>query len=68
MTEANRKALLRHEWRGNFDDLRRAADRLVAVAREGSLRRAASALGESYSTFQHWFTNMIGLTLPLTGP
>lgn len=68
MTEANRKALLRHEWRGNFDDLRRAADRLAAVAREGSLRRAASALGESYSTFQHWFTNMIGLRLPLTGP
>lgn len=67
MTEANRKALLRYEWRGNFDELRLAADRFAAVTREGSLRRAAGALGESYSTLQHWFTNMLGVSLPLTG-
>jgi pSer/pThr/pTyr-binding forkhead associated (FHA) protein len=66
MTEANRKALLRYEWRGNFDELRLAAERFAAVAREGSLRKASTALGESYSTLQHWFTNMIGVSLPLT--
>lgn len=65
LSEANRKALLAYEWRHNFDDLRLAADRLAAIARAGSLRKAAMDLGVDRSTLQHWFTNSLGLSLPL---
>ncbi|MCW5803934.1 MAG: FHA domain-containing protein [Deltaproteobacteria bacterium] len=65
MTESNRSALLRYAWPRNFHDLRIAADRLSAITREGSLRRAAVALGEGFSTVQHWFTSQLGLELPL---
>ncbi|MBX3157291.1 MAG: FHA domain-containing protein [Deltaproteobacteria bacterium] len=65
MTETNRSALLRYSWPRNFDDLKLAADRLAAIARAGSLRKAAAALDEHASKVQHWFTNQLGLELPL---
>jgi FHA domain len=67
MTESNRAALRACEWRGNFDDLRLVADRLVVLAGAGSLRAAAAQLGMNYSTLQKWFTSAMGLSLPLVG-
>jgi len=45
----------------NFALLREAAARLVAVAREPLLRRAAHALGVPPATFHHWYSNSLGL-------
>ena len=61
----NQAALARHRWGGNFASLREAADRLVAAAREPSLRRAALALGVPPATFHNWYSNILGLTQPL---
>lgn len=74
LSEHNRQALLRYEWRrkqgreyvSNFDELRIAADRLAAIAREGSLRKAAEALGEDRWAVQYWASNVVGLKTPLT--
>jgi DNA-binding NtrC family response regulator len=65
MTSYNQDAVRRHRWARNFASLREAADRLVAIAREPSLRRAALALGIPPSSFHHWFSNILGLTQPL---
>ncbi len=65
LTGKNRSALSSCEWRGNFEALRLAAERLDALARTGSVRSAASALGVPYSTLQKWLANTIGITLPL---
>jgi hypothetical protein len=53
MTPQNQDALRQHRWPQNFASLREAADRLVAIAREPSLRRAALALGIPPSSFHH---------------
>jgi len=79
LSEHNRQALLRYQWRredrrpkhrgewvSNFDELRIAADRLAATSREGSLRKAAEALGEDRWGLQYWTSNIVGLKLPLT--
>lgn len=67
LTEANREALKKCEWDRNLDDLRLTAERLAAIERTGSLRKAAPALGiKNFSTLQKWFTNTMGLTTPLT--
>ena len=66
LTAANRTALQGHGWPGNVAELRLAADRLVAIAREGSLLKASKALGVSNSTLHYWFTQA-GLSLPLGG-
>jgi hypothetical protein len=66
LTGKNRDALRSCEWRGNFEDLRVAAERVDALARAGSVRGAASALGVPYSTLQKWLANTVGITLPLT--
>lgn len=65
MVPQNQDALRRHRWAGNFASLREAADRLVAIAREPSLRRAAHVLGIPPSSSHHWFSNILGLTQPL---
>jgi len=65
MTPYNQDVLRRHRWAGNFASLREAADRLIAVARQGSLRKAALALGIPPATFHHWYANIVGLELPL---
>lgn len=65
MTPHNQAALARHRWAQNFASLREAADRLVAVARETSLRRAAHALGVPPATFHHWYSYILGLTQSL---
>ena len=65
MTPQNQDALRRYRWAGNFASLREAADRLAAVAREPSLRRAALALGVPPATFHNWYANIMGLELPL---
>ena len=65
MTPYNQDALRRHRWAGNFASLREAADRLPAIAREPSLRRAALALHVPPATFHNWFANILGLELPL---
>jgi hypothetical protein len=65
MTPHNQDALRRHHWARNFASLREAADRLIAVAREPSLRRAALALGVPPATFHNWYANIVRLELPL---
>lgn len=65
LSEANRKALLGYAWSKNFDELRLAADRLVAVERFGSLRKAAEALADDRWKVQYWFSTKVGLSLPL---
>lgn len=41
-----------HSWPGNFDDLRRNVNRLLALIEHPSLRGAARALGISAPTLQ----------------
>ena len=65
MTPHNQAALVRHRWAHNFASLREAADRLIAVARAPSLRRAALALGVPPATLHNWYANIVGLELPL---
>ena len=65
LTSQNQDALRRHRWPQNFKSLRATADRLVAVAREPSLRRAALTLRVPPATFHNWFANIVGLELPL---
>lgn len=60
----NRAALRAYHWPNNFDDLRVAAERLIALAREGSLLRASKALGIGVSSLHYW-VNQVGLSLPL---
>lgn len=60
----NQGALLSYSWPDNFTDLRIAADRLVAIARGGSLRSISAGLGVSASSFHYWL-NQLGLSLPL---
>lgn len=66
LSERNRKALVAHDWPHNLDDVRLAAGRLRVIAAEPSLRKAAATLEVDRSTLQHWFTNTMGLSLPLT--
>lgn len=67
LTGANRDALMKCEWRRNLDDLHTAAQRLAAVQRTGSLRKAALAVGiKNFNVMQKWFTDSMKLTLPLT--
>ena len=61
----NQAALACHCWAQNFASLREAADRLAAVAREPSLRRAGLALGIPPATFHNWYANIVSLELPL---
>jgi hypothetical protein len=65
MTPYNQAALRSHRWAHNFASLREAADRLVVVARQGSLRKTALALGIPPATFHNWYANILGLTQPL---
>jgi hypothetical protein len=65
MTPYNQATLRSHRWARNFASLREAADRLVTVARQGSLRSAALAVGIPPATFHHWYANTVGLTQPL---
>ena len=37
----------------------------MAIAPEPSLRRAALALGVPPATFHNWYSNIVGLELPL---
>ncbi|MBA3580540.1 MAG: FHA domain-containing protein, partial [Gemmatimonadaceae bacterium] len=67
LSAANRKALLGYGWSKNFDELRLAADRLGAIQRTGSLRKAAAALGDDRWKVQYWFSTQVGLKLPLKG-
>ncbi|MBA3540732.1 MAG: FHA domain-containing protein [Deltaproteobacteria bacterium] len=64
LSDVNREALHAYSWPDNFTGLRVAADRLVVLARAGSLRRAAEALHIGVSTLHYWL-NQVGLTLPL---
>ncbi|MGN6109138.1 MAG: FHA domain-containing protein [Kofleriaceae bacterium] len=64
LTPANQAALQSHSWPDNFAGLRLAAERLIAIARDGSLLKASKALGVSTSTLHYWFTQL-SLSLPL---
>lgn len=69
LTPANRERLVAHEWRGNWDELRVAADRLTAIARiadweRRDWRERASALGIPKSTLYDWY-KALRLTRPL---
>jgi len=47
-----------HRWRGNFDELRAMAVRLLAYVEHSSLRRAARALGVRHQTLSRHFTRI----------
>ncbi len=64
LTEANQAALRSYAWPDNLPGLRLAAERLVAITRAGSLRKAADTLYTSRSSFHYWF-QQLGLALPL---
>jgi DNA-binding NtrC family response regulator len=64
LVPANQRALLEHDWPGNLDDLRFAADRLAVIVREGSFRKAAEALGLHRKSLHDW-ADSIGLSAPL---
>lgn len=69
LAPANRDALCRHGWRGNFIALRLAADRLAAIARVPgweamSWPERSAAVGIPKTTIFEWF-NGLGLTSPL---
>jgi hypothetical protein len=61
----NQAALRAYAWPDNLVGLRAAADRLEALVRDGSLRKAADALAMSKSTLHHWIERL-GLSSPLT--
>ncbi len=64
LTPSNQGGLQAADWPGNFDDLRRAADLLTALAREGSLRKTADALGVPLATLHYWLSGF-GVSAPL---
>ena len=64
LTPPNQSALQTYAWPGNLTDLQSAADRLIAIARDGSLLKASKALGVSNSTLHYWF-GQVGMSLPL---
>lgn len=69
LTPQNHDALCSHEWRENFDGLRFAADRLIAISRISSWeamnwQERSTALAVPKTTLFQWF-NSLGLTSPL---
>lgn len=64
LTPENQTALQTYAWPANLADLQVAADRLIAIARDGSLLRASKSLGVSNSTLHYWFSQ-VGMSLPL---
>ena len=66
LTPSNQAALRGYGWPKNFDDLRVAAERLDALTREPSMRKAAESLGLAHSTLSHW-SAQLGLSQPLVG-
>jgi hypothetical protein len=67
LTETNQRGLQAHDWPENLDELRIAAEYLSVIAREGSLRKAAVALGMSLTTFHTWVKGH-GLTVRPESP
>lgn len=66
LTATNRNALMTCEWRRNLDDLQIAAQRLAAIERTGSLRKAAVAVGiKHFNVMQKWYSDTMRLKLPL---
>ena len=68
LTPENESALLSYSWPENFLALRQAATWLTAVARAGSVNKAAVDLGDlgpKRSTLQNWYTGRVGLSHPL---
>jgi hypothetical protein len=55
---ASLRGLAEHRWRGNLDELRAAAARLLAYATHPSLRRAAQALGVRHQTLSAHLARM----------
>lgn len=62
LSSENQVALQAYGWPNNFDELRDAADKLVAVMHQ-PLRRAAEILGMSHTTLHYWLTQR-GLSFP----
>jgi hypothetical protein len=69
LTRANRERLVGHEWRGNWHELRVAAERLSLIARTPNWealdwRERAAALGIAKSTLYDWY-KLLHLAEPL---
>ena len=64
LTSANQDALKRHDWPGNFDELREIADSIIAHAMLGGLRPAAESLGISHHKLARRLER-VGLQFPL---
>lgn len=66
LTKANQRALLSHKWPENLEELHDAAARMAALAKHGSMRKAALALDMARTTLQSWLDRIM-LELPLDG-
>lgn len=66
LTKANQQALLSHKWPENLEGLHDAAARMAALAKQGSMRKAAQVLGMARTTLQSWLDRLL-LELPLDG-
>lgn len=64
MSVSNQNALQAYGWPGNLAELELAADRLIAIARDGSLLKASKSLGMSTSSLHYWF-GQVGMSLPV---
>lgn len=65
LTAENQRALHAYHWPGNLDELHETVTWIAAIVREGSVRKAATALAMPRSTLQYWMERL-HLALPLT--
>ncbi|TMQ19710.1 MAG: hypothetical protein E6J90_17420 [Deltaproteobacteria bacterium] len=66
MTPENQEAIRNYSWPDNFASLRLAARRLTAIARLGTIHKAAHALGVGSSSLYHWYHTTLKLAEPLS--
>jgi pSer/pThr/pTyr-binding forkhead associated (FHA) protein len=67
LTRSNQQALQAYAWPENLDSLREAADRLTVIARAPSMRSAAETLALARTSLEYWFSDKLGLSMPLVG-
>ncbi|TMQ04846.1 MAG: FHA domain-containing protein [Deltaproteobacteria bacterium] len=66
LTPENQEAIRNYSWPDNFASLRLAARRLTAIARLGTIHKAAHALGVGSSSLYHWYHTTLKLAEPLS--
>ena len=63
----NQWALRSHGWSQNFNELRDAANKLIALSMHDALTKAAEALETPRTTLLYWVEEKMHLELPLLG-